>query len=85
VLVEEGDADASPPPHGALLGLAGARQHPQQGRLAGAVAPDHAQPVAGGDGDRQVLEEGAVGTAGGDSLGVDQDHPVQRRSGRPLP
>ena len=62
-LVERDDAGAPPPADDARLGLDGAGQHAEQRRLAGAVDADDAQPVAAGDGDRQVGEQRLAGSA----------------------
>ena len=56
-----------------VVGLLGLGEHPQQGRLAAAVAPDDADPVAVGDAERDVVEQDprrAVGLA--DVLEVDE-------------
>ena len=57
-------ADPHPPPppdRAASPASSTPASDPQQGRLAGAVDAHHAQPVAVGDGDRQVGEQGPVG------------------------
>jgi hypothetical protein len=59
---------------GALLGLVDAGQDPQQGGLAGAVEPHHPQTVAGGQGQRELTEEGPAGPAGAHPVEVDEDH-----------
>ena len=57
---------------GARVRLLGARDQPQQRRLAVAVAADDADPVAGRDAERDVLQHGARGVALGGVLEVDE-------------
>ena len=56
---------------GVRLLLAG--DHPEEGRLAGAVRPDHADDPAGGKVERQVLHQEPVAEALLDVLGPDDD------------
>ena len=56
----------------ARVGLLEPRDQLQQRRLAVAVAADDADPVAGGDAERDVVEHGARGVALGDVLEVDE-------------
>ena len=58
-----------------------ARDHPEEGRLAGAVRPDHADDAAGRERERHVLDEQPVAEALGDVLGLD-DEVAEARAGR---
>ena len=73
LLVEVADPGAPAAADRPLLGCVHPGDHPEQRRLAGAVDPDHPEPVAVGDGERQVLEQGPVGPAGPDPLEIDED------------
>jgi hypothetical protein len=77
LLVEVADAHVPAPADGAVLGLGRPGQDPEQGRLARPVAADDAEAVAAADGDRQLLEQWAVGTPDRRLLDVDQDHALQ--------
>ncbi len=64
-LVDGGDPQPAGAGDPAGVGLLGAGHQPQQRRLAAAVAADDADPLAGGDAERDVVEHGrrAVGLA----------------------
>ena len=64
----------------ALLGLGLAREHAQQRGLAGAVRPDEADDVAGGEHEVETGEQDAGAVAGGEAGGLDGGtHLGQRR------
>lgn len=58
LLVEIGDQDVGSEPHGSGVGGEFFQQRPEQGRLAGPVGADDAEPVAAVDAQRDLFEEG---------------------------
>ncbi len=64
----------APDREGAGVGLLLTDHHPEQGRLAGPVRADHPHDSAGGEQERQVVDQQAVAVTLGQALGV--DHPV---------
>ncbi|GMA86264.1 hypothetical protein GCM10025868_15140 [Angustibacter aerolatus] len=56
-LPEHADGEAAGVRHAAVVDRLQPGQHPQQGRLAAAVAPDDADPVAGRDAQRHAVEQ----------------------------
>ena len=68
-------------PELAAVGLLLAGDHLEEGRLAGAVRPDHADDAAGRERERHVLDEQPVAEALGDVLGLD-DEVAEPRAGR---
>jgi len=71
VLVEIGDAQARADEDLAAVGIALAGEDLEKGRFAGAVGPDQAVAVAGGELDVDVLEDDAFAVGQGDVGGVD--------------
>jgi hypothetical protein len=71
-LAEQRELQAADARDGARVGLLGARDQPQQRRLAVAVAADDPDAVAGVDAERDVLQDGTRGVALADVLEVDQ-------------
>ena len=71
-LAEEDGADPAAPPDDTGIRVEAAGEHPQQGGLAGAVDPDHAEPVPGGDGHREPGEEWTVGHRDAHVLEIDE-------------
>src|SRR5207248_11328540 len=54
-----------------LVGAFLSGDHPEQGRLAGSVRPDHADDAAGREREGHVLDEEAVSEAFADAVGLD--------------
>ena len=75
LLVEHGHAHVTTHHHPARLRQFVAGQNAQQGGLAGAVHTQHAEAVAGGNGDREVVKQRLARPAGGHTLEVNTDHP----------
>jgi len=73
-LIERDDPRAATPPDHAGFGRDRPSQRPQQGGLAAAIQPDHREPIAAGQGDRDVGEQRTAGPGGGKAGGVEQDH-----------
>ena len=71
LLVEGRDLQIDAEPHRARIRRKFAGQHLQERRLAGAVRPDHADPVAALDAGRKILHHGQLAEALGDRLRLD--------------
>ena len=76
-LIDGGHGDTTASTNRADLRLAGAGDDRQQGRLAGAVDADHAQPVAARYRDGDIGEQRPQRAAHADTFDVDEDHVAQ--------
>ena len=76
-LIDGGHGDTTTSTNRAGLRLAGAGDDRQQGRLAGAVDADHAQPVAARYRDGDIGEQRPQRAAHADTFDVDEDHVAQ--------
>ena len=78
-LIDGGHGDTTTSTNRAGLRLAGAGDDRQQGRLAGAVDADHAQPVAARYRDGDIGEQRPQRAAHADTFDVDEDHVARLR------
>ena len=76
-LVEVGDLDVGPQSDAAGVGRELTEEDAEEGRLTGAVGADDADPVAAGDGRRDVVEDRLLSARGG--------HPLERGDERAAP
>ena len=73
LLLQEAHRDTLASTHRTAVGGHDAGEDPEQGGLAGAVDPDHADPIAVGDRQGEVLQDGPVRPHKGDVLEVEED------------
>jgi DNA-binding FrmR family transcriptional regulator len=72
LLLEVAHPAAPTAPHPTVVGVLGPGYHAEEGGLARPVDTDHAQALAIGNRDREVLEESPIGPDDGDVLEVDE-------------
>ncbi len=85
LLAEQAERESAPPVDRPAVGLVAAGDDPQQRRLARAVGPDEADPLAGGDRRRDLVEDDEGADLADDAVEPDEAHAPDPSSPGPRP